>query len=442
MEVTVENPGGLERRLRVEIPEQHVEGEVATRLQTMARTVRVPGFRPGKVPVKVVAQRYGRQVREEVVSEMVRTSFRDALAQENLRPASNPTIDELKADPGQGIAYRAVFEVYPEVALPVLEGLEVKRPAAEVTETDVDNMIGTLRRQRRTWRPVERAAAKGDRLTVDFTGTADGEPVTGASAEGSTVEIGAGGTMAAFEEGLIGARSGEDLTIDVTFPEDVAEQAVAGRMVHFTVRVHSVEEPVLPDVDEEFVKSFAVPEGTVEAFRAEVRANMERELRDALRAETKRRVMDALLEAGTVELPSGLVEQEIDRIVRERRAGLAMQGIDPEQVMPERGVFEREARRRVALGLLLGEVVKRHGLEADPELVRQRVEAIASTYDEPDQVINWYYGNQERLAELETAVLEDQVVDWLLERVNVAEEPLTFDDLLNPGQTSKRDVDD
>ena len=321
-----------------------------------------------------------------------------------------------------------------------MESLDVVRPVSNVEDADVETMIDTLRQQRKTWDDVERDAKEQDRLVVDFSGTCDGEPITDGKAEKVPVEIGAGRMVKGFEDGLIGASAGDDLNLNVTFPEDAPDENIAGKPAEFEVHVHSVQEPKLPDLNESFFSSFGIGDGSEEGFRTEVRQNMERELEEAVRATTKRRVMDSLLEAEVLELPAGLVDEEAERISNQRRMDLVYQGIDPEKLSLDRSMFEDDARRRVALGLLLAEIVKSNDMTADPETVRERIETLASTYDESDKVINWYYSNQERLQEIESAVLEDQVVEWILERANVSQEASTFDALLNPGQTNPQNA--
>jgi len=436
MQVTVEEGSGLERRMRVEIPEDRVEGAVNERLQSMTRTARVPGFRPGKVPLKVVAQRYGRQVRDEVIGEIVRTSFYDALVQQNLRPAGSPTIDPVDSRPGEGVEYTAVFEVYPELSEPEVEGLEIARPVAEVGGADVERTIESLRRQRRRFEPVERPAREGDRVTIDFEGTIDGEPFENGSGSEVRLELGSGQPLEAIEDALAGASAGEQRSIEVDLPASYRPESLAGRRAVFEVRVSEVSEPVLPEVDDEFARTFGVGEGGAEALRAEVRRNLERELEDAIRARTKERVMDALLAANPVSPPAALVEEEMERMFRLRGGELAQQGIDPERLGLAPEMFREQAARRIALGLLLAEIVKRNGLTADEERVRERIESIASTYEEPSRVVSWYYADKARLADIESTVLEDQVVAWMLQRATVRDEQTSFDELLNPGQTS------
>lgn len=436
MQVSVENVGALARRMQVQIPESRVQGEVDGRLQNMTRSVRLPGFRPGKVPLKVVARRFGPQVREEVVGELIRTSFHDAVQQEQLRPAGSPTIDPLQAEAGQGLNYTASFDVFPDLQPPAVEGMPVKRPVAEIADTDIEKMIDTLRGQRREWSEVQRPAASGDRVTLDFDGFVDGERQDRTSGKGMSVEIGSGRLIPGLEDGLVGATAGSHVTMELEFPAEYPAADLAGKPVRFEVDVTGVEEGSLPEVNEEFVKSFGIAEGTEEAFRAEIRRNMERELEETIRNRTKERVMDALLAANPIDVPESLVNEEATSLVQQRKQEFARQGLDPALLELQPAMFEDQARRRVSLGLLLAEVVKANSLQADPARVRERVETLASTYEQPQEVIAWYYGDRSRLAELESSVLEEAVVDWILERAAVEVEQSSFDALMNPGQTS------
>ncbi|NIR29300.1 MAG: trigger factor [Gammaproteobacteria bacterium] len=437
MEVSVEKTEGLERRLHVEVPEERIEGEINNRLQSMRRTARVPGFRPGKVPLKVVAQRYGRQVRDEVVGEMLQSSFYDAVVKENLRPAGRPTFDPVDWQPGQGLTYTAVFEVYPELEPPRVEGLKVTRPVAEVTEADVERVIEELRSQRRTWEPGERGAEEGDRVVIDFEGRLGGETFEGGTGSKVPVELGAGRMPEALEEGLLGVQAGEERTVEVRFPENHHTEKLAGQPVTFHVKAHAVQRPVLPEAGDDLARSLGVQEGGMDALRAAVRKNMERELQETVQAQTKQRLMDALLQANTVEPPKALIKDEMERVCELRRAELAQQGIDADQLGLKPGMFEEQAHRRIALGLLLAEIVKSNHLSADKDRVRARIEAIAATYNDPQQVVQWYYADKSRLAEVESTVLEGQVVDWMLERVEITEEAMSFDELMRPGQPAR-----
>ena len=435
MEVSVETTTGLERRMNVRVPEDSVSSKVDERLRDMVRTANIPGFRPGKVPLKVITKRYGKAVRDEVVGELVQSSFYDAITKEELRPAGGPVIDPLEAESGAGISYTAVFEVYPTFDLASIEGLAITRPIASVEDSDIDSMIETRRKQRREWNEVERAAAAGDRATIDFAGSIDGEEFDGGTAEDFPLELGSGSMIPGFEDGVTGLSASDEKTIDVTFPEDYGAEHLAGKTAQFAITVKKVEEPVLPEVDDEFVKAFGVGEGTVESFKTEVRGNMERELSNRLRTATKEAVMDQLLESNSLELPNALVDDEAGRLLASRNEELRQQGYEPESLGLTQEMFDEQARRRVALGLLLAEIIRTHELNADPDKVREVVDSIASTFEQPEQVVSYYYSDRSRLAEIESSVLEDQVVDLLLERAQVTEEQRSFDDLMNPGQT-------
>ncbi|MCP5152023.1 MAG: trigger factor [Ectothiorhodospiraceae bacterium] len=436
MQVTVESTQGLERRMQVTIPEERIKGEVERRLDDMMRKVRLPGFRPGKAPRKVVAQRFGRQVRDEVVGEMVQRSFYDALSQEKLQPAGNPTIEPLEVGPDGGFGYTAVFDIFPEIALPDLGSIEIARPAAEVADADVDRMIETLRRQRRTFEAVERAATESDRVVIDFQGYVDGEPLERGQGTDFAVELDGGRMIPGFEAGLVGATAGQQLTLELTFPENYGAGGLAGKPARFEVTVKAVEEPRLPEVDDAFAEGFGIADKGVAGLREEVRGNMQRELTMGIRNLVKQRVTEALLDATTVDVPPSLVTSEADEAIARRRSEMANAGIDPEQIPIDREMVEGQARRRVALGLLLGEIIKVNEIKVDPNRVRERVEMIATTYEQPEQVVAWYYSDRQRLGEIESVVLEDQVIDWVVERMKVTEQPSSFDAIMNPGQTT------
>ena len=435
MQVTVEATQGLERRMRVEIPEERIRGEVDKRLGDLARNARIPGFRPGKVPIKVVARRFGQQVREEVVGGIVRDSLIDALDQEKLRPAVTPRIDPLDAEAGTGVNYTATFDVLPEVALPQFESLEITRPVAEVADEDVDRMLETLRTQRRTWNAVERAATEADRVVIDLEGIVDGETLDEADATELPVELGGGRMVDGFEDALVGAQAGEERTLDLTFPESYPEH-LAGKPVTFNVKVHRVEEPELPELDDALAESFGIQEGGLDGLRAEARANMARELGDGLAAAVKRRVIDALLAAVEIDLPESMVRAEVENAMERRRAELERSGIEPQDIELEPTAFEEPVRRRISLELVGEKIVTEHAIELDQTRVRARVETIASTYQDPARVVEWYYGERGRLSAIESAVIEDQIVEWVLDRATVTDERSSFDQIMNPGQTS------
>ena len=432
MQVTVETTQGLERRMRVEIPEERVRGEIDKRLGDLARSIRIPGFRPGRAPVKVVARHYGRQVRDEVVGGILQESLVDALEQEQLRPAGAPRIAPLETT--AGVSYTATFDVLPDIALPQFESMEIARPLATVTDEDVGRMLETMRVQRRTWIAVERAATSSDRVVVDLEGLVDGEPLDEARAKELPVELDAGRMVDGFEDGLVGVQAGEDRTLELALPESYPEH-LAGRPVTFDVKVHRVEEPVVPDMDDAFAQSFGVSDGGVDVLRGEVRANMERELADGLRRVLKQRVMEALLDGNEIELPTSMVRDEVARAMQRRREELVQSGIDPQHVELEPEPFEAPVRRRIALELLVAEIVKEHRIELDHARVRTRVEAIASTYQDPAKVLDWYYSDRTHLSGIESFVFEEQVVEWILDHVQITDEPSSFDRILNPGQT-------
>jgi trigger factor len=437
MQVTVESTNTLERRVRVQIPEERVTGEVDKRLDDLARSASLPGFRPGKAPVKILRQRFGPRVRDEVVGDLVRSSLDDALANEQLQPATRPTVDPLRSQPGEGVDFTVTFDVYPEVALRPLDTIEIRRPRAEVDESDIDRMVETLRRQRRQWETSEREARTGDRAVIDYRGSVEGRELPHGQGEEVPVEIGLGRMIPGFEDGLVGVQAGEEKTLHLTFPDEYEDDEVAGKAVEFAVKVHRIEEATLPELDEDFVAGFGVREGGVETFRAELRGNMERELDDGLRSLLKQRVLEALLEGQEFELPSGLVDEEVRRAMERQRAEFRHSGMEPDRLQLEASMFEEAARRRVTLGLLIAETVKVHDIRVDPDRVRQRIETIASTYEDEAEVVNYYYSDPQRLSYIESTVLEDQVIDWILERANVSEESMSFDQVLSPGQTSE-----
>ncbi len=436
MQVTVETSSGLGRRMRVEVPEERINGEIHKRLQKLAGDISLPGFRPGKVPMKVVRQRFGNQVRNEVVGEIVQSSFMDALGQEELRPAGPPDIKPLNIEPGEGLSYMAEFDVYPEITLPPLESLKISRPDSVLGDSDVDQMLETLRKQRRNWDSVERAALATDRVVIDFEGFMDDTPVENAKGSEVPVELDASRMIPGFEAGLVGSLAGEEKNLDLAFPEEYHAKELAGRAVAFKIKVHRVEEPSLPELDEAFAESFGVSEGGIEKFREEVTENMQRELTDVLRNKAKQATLDALLTAQTIELPKALVTDECNQAMQRQIQELQHSGIDPQDANLSPEMFEEPARNRVTLGLVLGELIKANDIKPDTQKVAERIQTIAKTYEQPEEVVNWYYGSKDRLMEVETAVLEDQVVDWLLERADVSTEMTTFDDLMNPGQTS------
>jgi trigger factor len=424
MQVTVEAGEGLARRMTVELPADDVEQQVDKRLRDVARQARLPGFRPGKVPMRVLRQRFGDSVRGEVLGELVQSSFSQAVAEQELRPAGRPEIEPDIDTAGRRYAYTARFEVLPEVSLKDLAGSRIIRPVAEVTEADVDAMIERLREQRKRFEDVERGAQPGDRLTLSFVGTIDGEPFAGGSAEHQQLVLGNGGFIPGFEAQLEGARAAEERIVEVTFPEDYPSEELAGRDARFTVQVEAVGAPELPAVDAEFMAAFGIADGDAERFRADVRANMERELRQRTEAKVKSQVMDALIEANPVVLPAVLVAEEIAALKGQTRQAAGGGNLE----LPDE-LFAESAERRVKLGLVVAEVVKQHELKPSPERVRALVEELAATYERPDEVVNYYYADPQRLSSVEALATEELVVERMLETAEVVEEPSSFDAL-------------
>ncbi len=429
MQVSVEATTGLERRMTVEVPGERVEQEVRKRLENLGRTTRIKGFRPGKVPFKVIQQRYGDQVHREVVGELIQASFYEAVGQEKLRPAGAPSIEPKSLEPGKSIEFTAVFEVFPQVEPASPEGVRIDKPVAEVTDADVEQLIDTLRKQRTEWEPVDRAAAEGDRVTLDFEGTIEGEPFEGNKGQNVPVTLGAGQMIEGFEQGLIGAKAGEQRTLDLNFPEEYPHKTVAGKPVRFEATVSKVEAPKLPELDEAFIKSFGVEAGTEEAFRAEVRQNMERELEQKIASKLKQTVMDKLLEINPIEVPKALVDSEAENLAEQMRRNLRIPA-GKQGVNLDKSMFEEQARRRVVLGLILAEIVQSEGLKPEPEKVRETVEKLAASYEDPKEVVDWYYADKRNLSEVESLVLEERVVEWVMEKADVADSATTFEELM------------
>ena len=433
MRVSVETTSALERRLTVGVPAERVDAAVVNKLQEAARNVRLPGFRPGKVPMRVMKQRFGAGVRQEVLGEVISQSFQEAVISEQLRPAGQPTIEARNFVAGQDVEYTATFEIFPTVELKEISGLKVEKPVADVGEGDIDDIIEVFRKQQGKLVVVERAAAEGDTVVIDFEGFRDGEAFEGGSAQGTSLELGSGRMIPGFEDGLIGASAGEERTLNLTFPEDYQQKDLAGAAVEFKVTVSEVKALELAPIDSALFAQYGLEDGTEEAFRAEVRQNMERELRNAVEASVKNQVMDAIASAhSALELPSALVAQEVDGMRRQmfqQFGGAAPQGMDLASILPDE-MFKDQAERRVKLGLVVAEMIGHFELSAEPAKVRQAIEDIASTYQDPDEVVNWYYSENEQLAGIESRVLEDSVVERLLADAEVVEVSCSYQDAL------------
>lgn len=434
MQVSIETTTGLERRMTVGVPAEKVDSEVESRLQKAARTVRMAGFRPGKVPLRVVRQRFGEGVRAEVIGEIMNQSLYEAIVQEKIQPAGQPTVEARQTAPGRDLEFVATFEVYPEVSLGDLSRLKIERPTAEVTEADIDHMIEVFRGQQGTWENVARAAALDDQVNIDFDGTIDGEAFEGGSGTSTDLVLGSGRMIEGFEDGIVGMKGGADKTLDLTFPENYHKEELRGRPVKFTVKVNSVSERKPAQLDDAFFARYGVTEGGEPRFREEVRKNMERELNQAITNRVKQQVMDQLLDIHEIQLPQALVSGEIDALRRQafQQFGQMPQNID-ESILPD-DLFREQAERRVALGLILREVITKGGIKADPARVRAAVEDLASTYQEPEEVVNYYYSNKELLGSIETAVLEDQVVDAIIDDAGIDDISMSYEQVLKPAE--------
>ena len=430
MQVSVESGEGLVKRLLVNLPADKVNELVDAKLKEAARTVRMDGFRPGKVPMRVVKQRYGEQVKQDAYGELIQSSYYEAVTQENLKPVGDPGIELREDEADGGLAYIATFEVMPEIEVADLTALEIKCPVTEVVDADIDNMIEKLRQQRTEWTDVDRGAQNDDRVTLDFTGLMDGEAFEGGTASDIPLVLGSGTMIPGFEEGLLGAKAGDKPVLELKFPEDYRVENLAGKDVTFEVEVKAVAEPKLPELDEEFVKSMGVEDGTEESLRNEIRENMEREVRQKVKGRTKEQVMDALLAANEFTVPAAMVSQEAAALKQQTQQEMAQSGQQSTVDLPV-SVFEPQAERRVKLGLLVGEIMRKNEIEVDQARVDEAIAEQASTFENPQEIIDWYKENAQARASVENVVLEDQVVDMILDQAKVEEEQLSFDELLN-----------
>lgn len=428
MQVSVENLSELGRKLSVSLPEEKVRDKVEARLVSVAREVRLDGFRPGKVPAAIVRKRFGKQIREEEVSELLHSSFRDAIREQNLSIVGIPSITAVNADEGKGLTYVAEFDVQPEIQLQPLETLTVPRYTTSIQDADVDVVIERLRAQRKTWTPVERAAAKDDQVTFSFEGTANGENFSNGRTEGVTTVLGSGQMIDGFEDALIGSKAGDTVSVDLPFPADYGNAKLAGQTANFDIEVTLVSEGVLPEVNEDFVKALGIEEGGVDAFREDVRNNMERELTNTVNSRNKNAVFDALLAAHPFTLPESAVREEMKEMLKPYRDRVA----NGESVAVSEASLEERympvARRRVALGLLLGQLAENSQMVVDPERVKARIKLLAQSYEHPEMVEAWYQAEPERMQEIHGVVMEDQLLDLILSKARVDEQSLSFDE--------------
>ena len=436
MQVSVENTSALERRMTIGVPAERIETEVNKRLQQTARKAKIPGFRPGKVPMSVIRQRYEDGARQEALGDLIQATFYEAVVEQKLNPAGAPAVEPKSFEKGKDLEYVATFEVFPEFTVAGFDTIAVERLSADVADSDLDNMLEVLRKQNVRFEVVDRAAQNEDQLNIDFVGKVDGEVFAGGSATGTQLVLGSGRMIPGFEDGLVGAKAGEERVLNVTFPEDYQNLELAGKAAEFTVTVNTVSEPKLPELNEEFFKQFGIKETGIDGFRTEVRKNMERELRQAIKSKVKNQVMDGLLAANPIEVPKALLENEVNRL-RVQAVQQFGGNIKPDQLPAE--LFEEQAKRRVELGLIVAEVVKQFDLKPDDARVREMIQEMASAYQEPEQVVAWYYKNEQQMNEVRSVVLEEQVVDTVLQKASVTDKSVSYEEAVKPVEAPKAD---
>ena len=442
MQVSVETTSGLERKMTVEVPAEEITSAVKERLQSISKTAQLKGFRPGKIPFKVIQKRYGQQVRMEVIGDLVNSSYRDAVTQENLRPAGNPQIEPVGDMPDKAdiadFTYTATFEVYPDFEPRYDDSISVDKSLVDIEESDIDDMLDNLLKQRTEYETVERKAEKDDQIVIDFVGRLDGEEFDGGKAEKAPLVLGSGAMIPGFEDQLMGVTGGEEKDIDVDFPADYHSEQLAGKTASFSIKVHEVKEAVIPEPNEELIKSFGIEDGKIESLRADIQKNMERELAQRLEQKVKQQVMDGLLEINKVDVPAALRQQEIENL-RNQTAQQMPEGADVSHLADE--LFSEEADKRVRLGLVIGEIVRRDEIRADSADVRKEVEKMAATYQEPQHVIDYYYNNAELLQNVEGMVLERAVTERVMAAATVSESRATFKEIMHPEQSAAADVE-
>lgn len=432
MQVSVETTQGLERRATITVPAATIDEKVKELLKNEYRNRRINGFRKGKVPPNVLQKLFGKEARARAAQELMQSKYFEAIMQEKINPAGPPSIEPKINEEGKDLEFVATFEIYPEVEVKGLDKIEIEKPDVTVTEKDVDEMLDTLRKQHANWKEVKRKSKKGERITIDFTGRIDGEEFDGGKAQDFALELGQGRMIPGFEDEIIGMKAGEEKTIKVTFPEDYHAENLKGKEAEFDIVAKKVEEQVLPEIDDEFVALFGVKEGGVDALKAEVRKNMERELKNTVQSKVKEQVLKGLVEHNDVETPSAMVKQEIDVL---RRQAMQRFGNNAQQ-MPElpANLFEEQAKERVKVGLLLGEVIRGNEIKVDDAKVDEIIANNASAYEDPEEVVAYYKGNQELMQQVRNVALEDQAIDFILEKAKVSAKKTSFDELMNPKQ--------
>ncbi|MBT3705657.1 MAG: trigger factor [Proteobacteria bacterium] len=431
MDVSIENTGAIGRRMTVKVPAEKLAGAVTTRLKRLARTAKIAGFRPGKVPMKVIESRFADQALAEAADELISSNYFAAISDQSLEPAGPPAIEPKSLTRGEDLEFVANFEIFPEVSKTELTGMSIERQNCEVGDDDIDRTIDTLRSQRTNFTTAEKNAEMGDQVTVDFKGRVDGEIFQGGEANDYAIVLGKGALLKEFEDGLMGASAGDDLTIKLTFPEDYPGTEVAGKDAEFEVKLKEVGVPEMPEVDDEFIKTFGIEDGSVESFRKEIQTSLERERDQRSRAKIRQSVLEALMKDNEFEAPSALVDEEINRSIAAVRQQLQQQGL-PHDAPIDRANYLDEAYRRVRLGLAMHGVVKRLEIKPDPDLVRERITEMGSSYSDPDQFLKWYYEDKSRLAQIESVVVEEQAIDALLQEASVSDTSVGFEEFMRP----------
>lgn len=432
MQVSVENTGKIGRRMTVSLPSDAFEKAFTARLKRMSKQVKLPGFRPGKVPLKIVEAQYGSQITQDVTGELIQSSFQEALGKEGLRPASGPKIDPKNIERGQELEYVAEFDIYPEVDKLDLSGKTIDLPSCEIKDPDIDDTLETMRKQRMLWQPVERAAKNDDQVTIDFSGAIDGEIFEGGEAKSVPLVLGSGSMIPGFEDGLLKSKTGDEKEIKVTFPKDYQAAKLAGKKAVFKIKVHQVAEGQLPELTEDFVKQFGVESGSLDELRTGVKSNLEREAMVRIRNITRDRVLEALLAANDFELPAAMIADEIKQLQASQAQSRQSQGL-PTAPADNEKELDAAARKRVSLGLIVGEIINQKKLQADSAKIRQRVEELAAGYENPPALVAWYYEKPERLREIESLVLEEAVVTEVLTTATVKSNTMTFKELVEVG---------
>ncbi|KAF3977566.1 MAG: trigger factor [Methylococcales symbiont of Iophon sp. n. MRB-2018] len=428
MQVSVEKTSELSRKMRVSIPEDMIQEKMEVRFKSLTREVKIDGFRPGKVPVRIVKKLYAGRVREEITGNLIQSSYLDALKEQDLNPAGRPHIHPVEE--AAGFAYTAEFEVYPKVSLDNVSSLEIKNPTATVQQADIDSMVATLRDQKKEWKIVQRVSAKGDKVTVHFLGVCEGENFTNGKVENHSVEIGSGQMIAGFEDELIGLEAGANKAFSIDFPKEHNNKKLAGKTAEFEVELVIIEEAVLPEIDAEFIKNYGVEDGTMESFNIDVKSNMERELIQGLKGNLKNAVLDALYEKIEVTVPNALIDQEIESMMKPYQENAKKQNMSLKDLDLPRNLFEKQAKRRVALGLILAEVIQKNAIKVDDAKVHTTLEYMAKNYNTPSDLLDWYYSDEKRLNEIKQIVLEEQTVEWVVSQAKMTDEAVDFETVM------------